>query len=109
MKFYVTIIVGGDRMYISYEKLWKTLIDKHLQKTDLISLCGISSRTLTKLSKNENIKFKTNAIKIFLSVFIIHTPRCRYYLLLYHTFFHQSRKFNALSKKRNKPFFVPVS
>ena len=53
------MITGGDRMYISYEKLWKTLIDKHLQKTDLISLCGISSRTLTKLSKNENVNTDT--------------------------------------------------
>ncbi len=46
-------------MYISYERLWKTLIDKHLKKTDLIELCGISSRTLTKLSKNENINSDT--------------------------------------------------
>jgi len=46
-------------MYISYEKLWKLLIDKHLKKTDLISLCSISSRTLTKLSKNENVNTET--------------------------------------------------
>lgn len=46
-------------MYISYENLWKLLIDKHLKKTDLITLCGISSRTLTKLSKNENVNTDT--------------------------------------------------
>lgn len=46
-------------MYISYEKLWKLLIDKHITKTDLISLCGISSRTLTKLSKNQNVNSDT--------------------------------------------------
>lgn len=46
-------------MYISYDKLWKLLIDKHLKKTDLIDLCGISSRTLGKLSKNENINSDT--------------------------------------------------
>jgi len=46
-------------MYINYEKLWKLLIEKHLKKTDLISLCAISSRTLTKLSKNENVNTET--------------------------------------------------
>ncbi len=46
-------------MYISYEKLWKLLIDKHITKTDLIALCGISSRTLTKLSKNQNVNSDT--------------------------------------------------
>lgn len=46
-------------MYISYDRLWKLLIDKHLKKTDLISLCGISSRTLGKLSKNENVNSDT--------------------------------------------------
>ncbi|MBE6669871.1 MAG: helix-turn-helix transcriptional regulator [Ruminococcaceae bacterium] len=46
-------------MYISYDKLWKLLIDKQLKKTDLISLCKISSRTLTKLSKNENVNTDT--------------------------------------------------
>lgn len=46
-------------MYISYEKLFKLLIDKHLKKTDLIPLCSISSRTLTKLSKNENVNTET--------------------------------------------------
>lgn len=46
-------------MYITYEKLWKLLVDKHLTKTDLLSLCGISSRTLSKLSKNENVNSDT--------------------------------------------------
>ena len=46
-------------MYISYEKLFKLLIEKHLKKTDLIDLCSISSRTLTKLSKNENVNTET--------------------------------------------------
>lgn len=46
-------------MYISYEKLWKRLIDKQIKKTDLILLCGISSRTLTKLSKNQRVNSDT--------------------------------------------------
>jgi len=46
-------------MYISYAKLWKLLLDKGMKKTDLLDLCGISSRTLSKLSKNENVNTDT--------------------------------------------------
>ena len=42
-------------MIICYKKLWKLLIDKGLNKTDLQRLTGISSATITKLSKNEAV------------------------------------------------------
>lgn len=42
-------------MKITYKKLWKLLIDKNLKKTDLMSLIGISTVTLAKLSKDENV------------------------------------------------------
>ena len=42
-------------MAISYKKLWKLLIDKDLKKKDLPSLVGISSASVTKLGKNENV------------------------------------------------------
>lgn len=42
-------------MYISYKKLWKLLIDKDLKKKDLCKLAGISSASVAKLGKNENI------------------------------------------------------
>lgn len=42
-------------MTTCYNKLWKLLIDKGLKKTDLLSLCGMSSASLAKLSKNENV------------------------------------------------------
>ncbi len=42
-------------MKITYKKLWKLLIDKNLKKTSLLSLAGISSVTLAKLSKDENV------------------------------------------------------
>ena len=42
-------------MNISYKKLWKLLIDKNLKKTDLIDMAGISSASLAKLGKNENV------------------------------------------------------
>lgn len=40
-------------MAVSYNKLWKLLIDKRLKKTDLIKNAKISSSALSKLSKNE--------------------------------------------------------
>ena len=42
-------------MYISYKKLWKLLIDKNLKKKDLCELAGISSASVAKLGKSENI------------------------------------------------------
>jgi len=43
-------------MAISYKKLWKLLIDRDMKKKDLQKLAGISSATITKLGKNENVK-----------------------------------------------------
>ena len=42
-------------MQISYKKLWKLLIDKDMLKKDLASKAGISSTSMAKLSKNENV------------------------------------------------------
>ena len=42
-------------MRISYNKLWKMLIDKEMQKRDLQELAGISSASIAKLGKGENI------------------------------------------------------
>lgn len=42
-------------MTISYKKLWKLLIDKDMKKKDLQTLSGISSATITKLGRNENV------------------------------------------------------
>jgi len=41
--------------YISYKKLWKLLIDKDLKKKDLCDMASISSASMAKLGKNENI------------------------------------------------------
>ena len=40
---------------VSYNKLWKMLIDKGMKRTDLIEKCGISTASLAKLGKGENI------------------------------------------------------
>ena len=42
-------------MTISYNGLWKILIDKNLQKKDLISNLNISSSTIAKMSKGEPV------------------------------------------------------
>jgi len=42
-------------MRISYNKLWKMLIDKGMKKSDLKEQAGISSASIAKLGKGENI------------------------------------------------------
>lgn len=42
-------------MKISYNKLWKLLIDKGMNKHDLKVAAGISSASVAKLGKCENI------------------------------------------------------
>lgn len=42
-------------MYISYNKLWKLLIDKGMNKQDLATKSGVSSASIAKLSKGANI------------------------------------------------------
>lgn len=42
-------------MAVSYNNLWKMLIDKKLKKTDLINQAKISSSALAKLGRNEYV------------------------------------------------------
>ena len=42
-------------MVISYNKLWKLLIDKKMKKKDLQKASGISSSSVAKLGRNENV------------------------------------------------------
>jgi DNA-binding Xre family transcriptional regulator len=42
-------------MSLSYKKLWKLLIDRNMKKKDLRELSGISSASMAKLGKNENV------------------------------------------------------
>lgn len=42
-------------MSISYNRLWKLLIDKNMTKTDLRLKADIATSTLAKLSKNEQV------------------------------------------------------
>lgn len=42
-------------MKISYNKLWKLLIDKNMKRKDLQDAAGISSASIAKLGKGDNI------------------------------------------------------
>ena len=42
-------------MAVSYKKLWKLLIDKDMKKQDLRAAAKISSSSIAKLSKGENV------------------------------------------------------
>jgi len=42
-------------MAVSYKKLWKLLIDKDMKKQDLREAAKISSSSIAKLSKGENV------------------------------------------------------
>ncbi len=42
-------------MAVSYNKLWKILIDKGMNKTELRIQAGISTGALAKLGKNEHV------------------------------------------------------
>lgn len=48
-------------MYIDYSNLWKKLAEKGMSKSDLMSLTGLSSRIIAKLSKNETVTTDTIA------------------------------------------------
>ena len=45
-------------MRISYNKLWKLLIDKNMTKSELTKAIGISSSTMAKMGKNENVSLE---------------------------------------------------
>lgn len=48
---------------INYNKLWHMLIEKGMNKEQLKKTSGISSATMTKISKGESVTIKTiNAI-----------------------------------------------
>lgn len=43
---------------ICYDRLWKTLIDRHMNKTELRDRIKISNDTLAKMGKNEPVNLK---------------------------------------------------
>ena len=46
-------------MVISYNKLWKLLIDRKMSKADLRRAAGIAPTTMTKLNRDEEVTLET--------------------------------------------------
>lgn len=49
----------SDRRYLSYNKLWKLLIDRKMSKADLRRAAGIAPNTMTKLNRDEEVTLET--------------------------------------------------
>lgn len=47
--------------HISYNRLWKLLIDKHMMKKDLQKKTSLSSNVITKMGKGESVTLETLA------------------------------------------------
>lgn len=46
-------------MSVSYDKLWKLLIDKKMNRTDLKNVAGISFNVLAKMGKGEAVSMES--------------------------------------------------
>ena len=51
----------NDTYHISYDNLWKLLIDKHMMKKDLQKASSLSSNVITKMGKGESVTLETLA------------------------------------------------
>lgn len=49
------MVEGGYSTHISYNKLWKLLIDKKISRADLRKTAGISPNTMTKIIHDEEV------------------------------------------------------
>ena len=49
----------GATMNVSYDKLWKLLIDKKMNRTDLKNTAGVSFNVLAKMSRNEFVSLES--------------------------------------------------
>ena len=45
-------------MSVSYDPLWKSLIDKRISQTDMRKVTGIAPNTLTKMKKDEDVSLR---------------------------------------------------
>lgn len=45
-------------MQVNYDKLWKLMIDKKINKTQLSTKSGITTNAMAKLGKNESVQLE---------------------------------------------------
>ena len=48
-------------MAVSYNKLWKLLIDRKLKKKDLVAMSGVCKSTIAKMASDEHVSTETIA------------------------------------------------
>ena len=70
-------------MAISYNKLWKLLIDRKMSKADLRRAAGIAPNTMTKLNRDEEVTLETlgkicAVLVSILGILSIYFPRYKY-------------------------------
>lgn len=63
----------------SYNPLWKTLLDKNMNKTDLLNIAHLTSSTIADMGKNKFVSMSTlnkicNTLKCDISNVIEHFP-----------------------------------
>ena len=63
----------------SYNPLWKTLLDKNMNKTDLLNKAHLTSQTIADMGKNKLVSMATlnkicNTLKCDISDVIKHFP-----------------------------------
>ncbi len=46
-------------MILDYNKLWKLMIDKNINKTELCKMAKISTNAMAKMGKNESVPLET--------------------------------------------------
>ncbi len=52
-------ISGGIKVSRSYKKLWKLMIDKEINKTELTKKAKISTNAMANLGRNESVPLET--------------------------------------------------
>ena len=60
-------------MKLSYNGLWKILIDKKMNKTDLKDMFGLSPSTISKMAKGENVSLDIIKKQLLNSMLILET------------------------------------
>ena len=45
-------------MRVSYNRLWKLMIDRKLMKKDVIAMAGITTNAMAKMGRDENVSIE---------------------------------------------------
>ena len=55
LEFTFPIDLGGVPLKVSYKKLFKLMIDREIKKGELAKMASLSSNSISKLAKDENV------------------------------------------------------